>query len=62
MLGSALSIIAPLAMIPASEALVIIATIFVAGFVAWQSLKILARGVGQLSKLVKESSKTTVTK
>ena len=58
MLGSVLAVIAPLAMIPASEALVIVATIFVAGFVAWQSLKIFARGIGQLSRLAKESAKT----
>jgi hypothetical protein len=56
-----LSLITPtlmsLAMVPASEALILIGTAFIAGFIAWQALKISAKAVGNLIRLTKESSK-----
>ena len=58
-----LSVIEPviiaISAMPFLEVFTILATIFICAFVAWQCLKVIAKGFGQLKRLTQEAQKTT---
>lgn len=56
-----LSVIEPviiaISAMPFLEVFTILATVFICAFIAWQCLKVVAKGLGQLKKLVTEAQK-----
>lgn len=50
-------VVIALSSMPLMEGLVILAGIFIAGFIAWQCLKFIAKGLGQLKRIVQDSQK-----
>ncbi len=59
MLTTITPFIAAMATIPLTEGLVLVGTVVLAGFIGWNCLKISAKAIGQLKRLVTETAKAT---